>query len=552
MKSVMPLDKLKGLVFKIPHYQRGYRWGEKEVQLLMDDLIEFMNFSSKEDSYCLQPLVFKKLSYNEFRVVDGQQRLTTIWLLMKAMKLDPKWTIRYEYLPDEPEIFEPLPEDKDSTDINRAFRWEAFNVMRNWKGDKKALSSLLNGTSGKRIVFIKYLVQANENEHKVFDRLNNGKIPLTTAELIRALFMSSLPVNDTMEIAKEWELIEDSLRDPEMWEVFSFHQDKHLPVRLELLFQATSKVTENEIKRDNLAVYHDLEHKYVEATGEAERRDILQKKWKEVLECFWWMNDCQKDAVAYNFLGWIALFSNNSLKTIHSWWKNDCRCNMTKFKQKLRKIIVPSHSLQPDDIIPDFSEWRYGSDNMKQFLLLLNVLECNSQITPVRFRFDAYLKEKGWDVEHIHSQTYGPIKDLSKEKQKAILTSAKEILSQEQARKFENIRQPQEKINFLDETFRIKDLGFDENAPGNLALLDLSTNRAYKNAWFPVKRSWIIQESRQGRFIPPCTLSAFMKFFDESPKSLVSWDTQDSKAYGDAMKKLYDDFKEQFEREEQA
>ena len=554
--NIMPLSKMNGLTFKIPHYQRGYRWGKKEVDLLLDDLTEFMNPTPASDdkgrSYCLQPLVFKKLGKNVYRVVDGQQRLTTIWLLYRAMNLKPGWSIRYEYILGEPEISDPIPSDAECNDINRALRWEAYDTMNQWRGNRDALCSLLNGTSNKRVEFIKYFVQENENEHDVFNRLNNGKIPLTSAELIRALFMSSsLSVNNKMEIAKEWELIEDSLRVPEMWDVFTSPREKKaFPVRLDLLFQATSDVSEEEIKRDDLAVYHDLELNCNEANDEDRKQQVLTGKWNSILDCFWWMKDCLNDPVVYNYLGWLALYTSNSLKTIYSWWKK-CGCKGRTFKCKLRQEIASL--LQTDGVLPDFSEWRFNAQKkLKEFLLLLNILECNSQEPPIRFRFDAFLSEKGWDIEHIHSQSYKPLSDLNEEEKREILKIARDVLSVEQANELAMKESFNKQVDYLNGIFQAKEPEFDKDAPENLVLLDLSTNRAYKNAWYPVKRSWIVQEARKGRFIPPCTITAFMKFFDRLPMTLVEWGKSDAEAYGGAMRKLYEEFKNLCESEEQS
>lgn len=37
------IGELEGMEFHIPHYQRGYRWGEKEVKALLEDIEDFMN-----------------------------------------------------------------------------------------------------------------------------------------------------------------------------------------------------------------------------------------------------------------------------------------------------------------------------------------------------------------------------------------------------------------------------------------------------------------------------------------------------------------------------
>ena len=74
----------------IPSYQRGYRWTKKEVLRLIEDV--FLYDEKKDGSfYCLQPLVVRHIESNgkhEWRVIDGQQRLTTIYLILKAIGYD--------------------------------------------------------------------------------------------------------------------------------------------------------------------------------------------------------------------------------------------------------------------------------------------------------------------------------------------------------------------------------------------------------------------------------------------------------------------------------
>ena len=76
-------------LFVIPSFQRGYRWEEKQVTDLLEDIKQFAdNDSPENDSYLLQPVVVKEISYNgmkAYEVLDGQQRLTTLLLLMKLL-----------------------------------------------------------------------------------------------------------------------------------------------------------------------------------------------------------------------------------------------------------------------------------------------------------------------------------------------------------------------------------------------------------------------------------------------------------------------------------
>ncbi len=74
----IPIKELENNNFFIPSYQRGYRW-DNEVNALLEDITDFINYKkSDEDFYSLQPIVVKK-DKDKYIVIDGQQRLTTIF-----------------------------------------------------------------------------------------------------------------------------------------------------------------------------------------------------------------------------------------------------------------------------------------------------------------------------------------------------------------------------------------------------------------------------------------------------------------------------------------
>lgn len=78
-------DAGKPRQFLVPAYQRGFRWSKLQVTQLLEDIREFVRRPNPQpdDFYCLQPLVIKALPDGRFEVVDGQQRLTTILLLLR-------------------------------------------------------------------------------------------------------------------------------------------------------------------------------------------------------------------------------------------------------------------------------------------------------------------------------------------------------------------------------------------------------------------------------------------------------------------------------------
>ena len=113
LKSV---SELLGMKFFIPSYQRGYRWTDLQIENLLNDIWEFCK-GVDGDFYCLQPLVVVKerekdllaeikqansieevetLLTGKWIVIDGQQRLTTIYLILKALENAKCPSIEYE------------------------------------------------------------------------------------------------------------------------------------------------------------------------------------------------------------------------------------------------------------------------------------------------------------------------------------------------------------------------------------------------------------------------------------------------------------------------
>ena len=114
LKSV---NELLGMKFFIPSYQRGYRWTEQQVKDLLNDVNEFIQ-NKNSDFYSLQPLVVKKrwpekaleeikgktsieeienyINKCEWEVIDGQQRLTTIYIILKYLGFEKSYGIDYQ------------------------------------------------------------------------------------------------------------------------------------------------------------------------------------------------------------------------------------------------------------------------------------------------------------------------------------------------------------------------------------------------------------------------------------------------------------------------
>ena len=146
----------------IPAYQRGYRWSPLQVKQLLDDIWEWETESRRKKSetdefYCLQPLVLK-VDGGRFEVVDGQQRLTTILLILnhfnrRLVEGERKqlFTISFATRPSIDELLANPTEEVANLNVDFFHVFEAIKEIREWfrqhphsTGDME--SALLNRT----------------------------------------------------------------------------------------------------------------------------------------------------------------------------------------------------------------------------------------------------------------------------------------------------------------------------------------------------------------------------------------------------------------------
>ena len=526
-KHELSVCSIPATIFIIPHYQRGYRWTDKEVIALLDDLLAFEYNSASQEPYCLQPLVFQKITDGEVNVVDGQQRLTTLAIILHELGIKHTWDIKYT---TEGNMLLSQLLEAPGDSINDYFREQAREAVRNWlKPDgsrKEALCKLLNGSGDKRVIFLLYEIAPSEDGHAVFQRLNAGKTPLTSSELIRALYMEAgngLGDGEKTDIAKEWDLIEAEMGNDEFWAIWNNQDFSDVPTSMDFLFSIVANVDASKARHDGLLVY-----RRIETIAKVEG---LQAIWEKALRCWWWMQSCFADDEAYHLLGWLAQFSYRGTRGFWDIWQN-AGCRMEAFKKELRKLVAERIGDK------DFNSYRYdtaATDELRRFFVLLNTLE--AQRRHIRFRFDLY-GQCSWDIEHIASQTDNPLS--SKDDQDEWLTLARTEMTKNDLELLDEKKSFAEKWSFVFRLFEKEDDKIaDKDVIENLALLDASTNRAYKNAIFPAKR-WTILNN--GQYIPPLTEAVFAKRYSTKAAQMRYWGRDDAANYRETMKQMFDQF----------
>ena len=246
------VGNIKGL-FRIPSYQRGYRWGAKEVKFLLDDIA-----SSNGKPYCLQPVVVRKINEAEYELVDGQQRLTTIFLIYKYMNKesggfmpDSKFSIKYDTRDKSEEFLNNVDFERSDENIDFHHIANSYKIISDYfieKGDKKqSAMSQMNISFDNTVSIIWYEIPKTESAIDLFTRLNIGKIPLTSSELVKALFLRSN--NDTQaavknrqeEISLQWDNMERDLHDSSLWAFLTNCSPEKYPTRIDLVLDLMSR-----------------------------------------------------------------------------------------------------------------------------------------------------------------------------------------------------------------------------------------------------------------------------------------------------------------------
>lgn len=576
-----PKRTIKVEHYSIPSYQRGYRWTELHVKALLEDIDNFLQNQNRpgaiNESYCLQPIVvvaqIDEDGLRQWELVDGQQRLTTLYLILKRLKR-PHFEITFDKRPASNSFLSSLTEgviNHDTPDFH--FMSEAYRCINDWFTQKESedigypddfANKLLN-----RVQVIWYEVTLKSKDAKeqetekidIFNRLNIGKIPLEDAELVRALLMSRIEGNTKREklmrqgeFSNEWYEIEQWLRNPEVWD---FLTDKSMANHIQLIFelQAHNKNSEN------YNTYKWFEQEIRNSNKPSERSSKL---WKETKEIFGRFRYWYKERTLYHYVGFLLSAGKISLAELLELSETDKK----SFKREL-SLQIKTY-LQHVDI----QQLSYDSnqEELKRVLLLFNVLsvERMKSDSQLRFPFNLYNKIKTssrWSLEHIHAQqSQDPMQN-----EKAIREWIEDTLSsiehidtvdkgtgEDGQSRTIHISEFKSKLRSILESEKIDKDAFNsirvriieafdsagtKHALENMALLSCPDNSRLNNAIFPVKRDRIIQMERDGSFIPPCTRNVFLKLYSKADNQPYFWSTRDKADYIEEIENVFNDFK---------
>jgi hypothetical protein len=546
--SLKCIHDLLNYHFVIPSYQRGYRWTDQQVNDLLDDVWEFTQKGgkAKDEFYCLQPVVVA-LDRNRYSVIDGQQRLITIYIIFSVLKdikrlIEGKnFTIEFETRKDSGKFLQNINLTRIDDNIDYYHICRAFETIERWFASKPGtvrvdfLNSLLrDDKSGNNVKVIWYEIDSTMDPIDIFTRINMGKIPLTNAELVKALFLKRENFEGDenfsrlrqLELATEWDNIEYSLRSEEFW-YFLTNSQKNYESRIEFIFDLIAGTSPT----SSLDKYYTFRHFNQQCNGPA----AVETIWQGIKNYFLTFSEWFDIRKYYHLVGYlIALGEDLGELKDHS---------SAKTKSEFEQYLMEKIRMHVRCSIDELNYYEDG-DKIRKVLLLFNIITLLDSINSnERFQFGRY-KIGDWDIEHIHAvQSEMPsaaihqndwLKEVFKftdnielkNRISRYINTAPELRNEIFETLYNDV------VKFYSESELIEDI----QDISNLALLDSGTNRGLRNAVFPIKRKVIIEKDRGGLFLPLCTRNVFLKYYSDKVEQMTFWGKADRQAYLGAIK----------------
>lgn len=563
-KATKPLytklvSEIKGL-FYVPSYQRGYRWGAEEVERLLDDIYGLIDYENGR-GYCLQPIVVIN-DGERYELVDGQQRLTTIYLIYMYLHnafsgffAKPEFSLEYENRKGSQQFLETIDLSKETEYIDYWFMCQAYKTIDAWfaSKDKQMAAMKILEFFKSKVMVIWYEIDVNDSADgtdaiSLFTRLNIGKIPLTSAELVKAMFLSresetELEQQKQQEIALQWDNIERELHNESLWYFLTNNENRHYQTRIDLVLDLISGKDKNDKDQYATFFYFDEEKK-----SAPKGQDWRTQIWREIQHTFLVLKDWYENHNFYHKIGFLIASGEVSLRDIYELSLNKTKSDFeSALDSKIKQLVT---------IGKNYGELSYETNykEISRLLLLFNIESVRSLDNAAqRFPFDKYKGSDGsgvvWSLEHIHAQQSEGLKDrkqwnawieshldvLKRVKADTELISRMEEFSAKENSVRDDFLELQNKaVEALSEAGGVE----YKHTIANLALLNTRDNAALNNAVFEVKRDLIIEMDKAGQFIPFCTRMVFLKYYTPSEgNQLHFWGHKDREAYVAAIYK---------------
>ena len=518
-KVLHHLEKKQLKLFN-PYYQRGYRWKSLEIEQLLNDVD-----SNEKGNYFLQLLAVRQDDNNHhLRIIDGQQRLTTVLLILGALDGKDYCTdmIKYET------------RNHSSTESNYTldgyFQNEASQTIIQWLANKSDEQKTVFARKLKECEFLYFPIEEENSEFDFFSRLNTWKISATDSELVKCYFLSDDNLEAIEKRAVLWNQMERQLSNNQFWGMFA-NSDVVNADRMGVLLSY--------VNIGKIIIKKEEKYPLFESYREAGKTNTKGQLWSKVEK-------------AFNLL--LQWYGNRYYRHLVGWYVHR---KGSIFTLMIEETIIKDAHDKAAELLGD-GKWledpelfnNGNKDNIHNYLLLANMSWCAEKLG-VDYDFYRHTQITRWSIEHIHARNQRKLDEMEfknlkfKDKEGDISDLWKQYC-EECEKKDNSIANDFLQKHLLDDSYPEID---EDNSIGNLSLLPSDTNSSLNNKLFIGKQSeilsWALRGDKAYYWAPPLTIAMFTKEIGEpNHKFHKYWSKPDREAYRKMLASLIKAFLE--------
>ena len=193
----------------IPIYQRNYAWGNDEISSLLQDIKNACGKNKKQDkNYYIGSLVVYRRENGDFEVIDGQQRLTTLTLIMHHLGKLSFRNVFFEHRDESEQALSNLNSEKLPSNFSQALK-TIKKVIDEWGNNKDEIVKFLLD----KVEIIRTEVPEGTDLNHYFEIMNTRGEQLEKHEILKARLMKELPTAIEQSLfAKIWDACSDMSR----------------------------------------------------------------------------------------------------------------------------------------------------------------------------------------------------------------------------------------------------------------------------------------------------------------------------------------------------